>query len=196
MGRATDRPQLFDPARVAHYEAVGWRAYYDRQWASLLQLVVSLCQEQFRIPFPVSLVAAYYIARASAAWAPLDHDPRVVQHYYAQFYRLARRYSGLAFDPRRVAELELRYNDVHRRLVGISDKREFVQTMAELHSAVFGLTLEEARESAEWRVAANNTVDGITHHWSADVEGDWLKLEGQLEACYTSIRDHLAARPA
>ncbi|MBL8156491.1 MAG: hypothetical protein JNM70_20090, partial [Anaerolineae bacterium] len=41
----------FDPNQIAHYEVEGWKAYYDRNWIRLLRLVVSLAQEQFRIPF-------------------------------------------------------------------------------------------------------------------------------------------------
>lgn len=181
----------FDPDRVAHFEATGWRAYYDRNWVKLLGLIVALCQEQFRIPFPVSLQAAYYVTRAAAAWAPVDHDERVVLRYYEQFYRLARRYSGLSFDPANVAAMELRYNDVHRRLVGQPDKTELLITLIALHSALFGLSPKQVRESAEWRVEANNTVDEITSGRSQDVEGDWLKIEEYLRRCYRSIQREL-----
>ena len=178
----------FQPARVAYFEAHGWRAYYDRAWLRLLWLIVRLCQEQFHIPFPVSLLTAYYVVRASAAWAPVDHDEMVVLAYYEKFYRLARRFSGLRFDPAAVARLELRYNDVHRRLVGQPDKRAFVETRVELHAALFGIAPEQARESAELRVAANNTVDTISGRTSADPEADWRKLEEQLRGCYRSIQ--------
>ncbi len=184
----------FNPDQVAHYEATGWRAYYDREWFKLLRLVVSLCQEQFRIPFPMSLVAAYYVTRASVAWAPVDHDIKVVNAYYEKFYRLARRYSGLNFDPVQVAALETEYNDVHRRLSGQPDKTEFIATMVKLHSATFGLTPDAARESAELRVLANNTVDLITSKTSTDVEGDWKKLEDYLRQCYRSIEREVKKR--
>ncbi|MCC7354894.1 MAG: hypothetical protein IT330_14210 [Anaerolineae bacterium] len=183
----------FNPDRVASFEANGWRAYYDRAWLRLLRLVVSLCQEQFRIPFPVSLLAAYYVTRASVAWAPVNHNVQAVQAFYEKFYRLARRYSGLGFDPTRVAALELKYNDDHRRLVGNPDKREFIQTMVELHSAIFGIPPERARESAELRVLANNTVDKITGKTSTNVEADWVKLEDYLRQCYRSIQREMAA---
>ena len=149
---------------MAHFEAAGWRAYYERDWLRLLRLLVALCQEQFRIPFPRSLLAAYYVVRASTAWAPLDHDPNTVRDYYRRFYAMARRWSGLTFDAARVADLELAYNDVHRRLSGgpTGEKGDFVRTMVELHSAIFGLTPRQARESARLRVMANNVVDGIT----------------------------------
>lgn len=178
----------FDPARVAHFEASGWRAYYDRRWLDVLRLIVALCQEQFRIPFPASWFAAYYTTRASMAWVPVDHDVKKVQRYLEKFYRIARRYSGLKFDPEQVGRLELQYFDVHRRLVGVEDKSAYIEAMTSLHSAIFGISAEQARESAEWRVQASNLVDGITGKTSTDVEGDWAKLEDYLTRCYRSIK--------
>lgn len=177
----------FNPERIAYYEANGWRAYYDRRWLRLLKLIVALTQEEFKIPFPVSILAAYYVTRASAAWVPVDHDERVVQAYYEKFYRLARRYSGLIFDPVQVAALELKYNDVHRSLAGKADKTEFIETMVELHSALFDISPDQALESAELRVKANNTVDLITSGASNNVEGDWERIETYLTRCYKSI---------
>ena len=177
----------FQPDRVASYEAAGWRAYYDRSWLKLLQLIVALCREQFRIPLPVALIASYFIVRASIAWVPLDHDPTVVTAYYAKFYRIALRYSGLNFDPDRAGLLEMRYNDDHRRLVGQTDKSTFIQTMVELHSELFGLTEAQARESALLRVDACTTVDRITSKLSTDVEVDWVLTEDYLRQCYRSL---------
>jgi hypothetical protein len=180
-----------NPERVAHFEATGWRAYYDRKWLKMLRLIVALCQEQFHIPFPVSLLAAYYTTRASMLWVPVNHDLHKVLTNLEKFYRLARRYSKLPFDPVQVAALELRYFDEHRRLVGAEDKSEFVQTLVELHSALFGLSPQQVRESAELRVLAADTVDTITGKTSTDVERDWAKLEEYLCQCYRSIQGEL-----
>jgi hypothetical protein len=35
--------------------------------------MVQLNQEQFHIPFPLSMVAAFHVARGSIAWAPVDN---------------------------------------------------------------------------------------------------------------------------
>lgn len=182
----------FDPERIAHYEASGWRAYYDRRWFDVLRLIVALCQEQFRIPFPASWLAAYYTTRASMAWVPVDHNLEKVRSFLTKFYRIARRYSGLRFDPEQVGELELNYFDVHRRLVGSEDKSEFIEALTRLHSAIFGISPEQARESAEWRVKASNLVDSITGHISTDIPGDWRRLEDYLRRCYQSIQEYLA----
>lgn len=180
-------PHRFVPERIAYYEAAGWRAYYDRQWFKLLRLLVAVCHEQFHIPFPMSLLAAYYTTRASIAWVPRNHDLAKVRSYLENFYRLARRYSGLSFDPAAVSKLELRYFDVHRRLAGVADKQEFVEVLVALHSAIFSLTPEQVRESAELRVLAADIVDRITSGQSTDVEADWTRLEEYLRRCYTSI---------
>src|SRR5690242_6758812 len=121
-----------NPERVASFEAGGWRAYYDRQWLKMLRLMVQLCQEQFHIPFPLSLLAAYYTTRASLAWAPVDHDESQVLKYLEKFYGLAHRYAGLSYDVKHVAALELQYFEVHRRLSGKPDKEELLQTFTDL----------------------------------------------------------------
>ncbi|HLZ59238.1 MAG TPA: hypothetical protein VKR06_20035 [Ktedonosporobacter sp.] len=182
------------PERVAYFEAAGWKAYYDRRWLTMLRLLVQLCQQQFHIPFPMSLLAAYYTTRASLAWAPIEHDEHKVLAYLEQFYGIARHYSGLHYDVKQVAALELQYFDVHRRLSGKPNKAEFLQTLITLHSALFGLTVEQARTSAEWRLLAANTVDVITSHTSTDVESDWNKLEAYLQKAYRSIVEEIRKR--
>jgi hypothetical protein len=188
----------FNPERVAYYEAAGWRAYYEHAWLKLLRLIVGLCQEQFGIPFPMSLLAAYYITRASADWVAVDHDAQKIRALHEKFYRIARKYSGLEFDIARAAELEEQYWDVHRRLAMAkdNDKTEFVETMVDLHSVIFGISREQASESAELRVLANNTVDLITSKTSTDPESDWAKLEEYLRQCYHSLRHELRKVPA
>jgi hypothetical protein len=191
----------FDPDRVAYFETEGWRAYYDRRKPALLRLILSLSHEQFQIPYPHAFLAAYYATRASLAWIPLNHDEAKVKSFYERFYRLARRYSGLSFDPATVAALELKYNDDHRRLVGIEDKSELLQTMTDLHAALFGCSEKQAADSAYWRVEALRTVDRITGGLSDDVERDWRTIEEQLRRCYRSVvgatgRGNVSAHPA
>ncbi len=73
----------------------------------------------------MSLVAAYYTTRASLAWAP-KHDERKVLMYLEKFYTVAQRYSGLHYNVKRVATLELQYYEVHKRLSGKAEKEELL----------------------------------------------------------------------
>jgi hypothetical protein len=184
---------VFDPDAVAYCEGRGWRAYYDRDWVTLATLMVRLCQEQFHIPFPLSIVAAYHVVRGSAAWAPLDNDPDVVRLHFTRFYRIARRWSGLEIVPPVASRLEVQYWIEHRRLIGDPDKSAFVDAMTDLHAHLFSLPAARMRESAEWRVRANNTVDEITSGRSKDPETDWAKLEDELRQCYRSIQREINA---
>src|ERR1700732_1251331 len=98
--------------------------------------MATLNHAQFHIPVPLAYVAAAHIARASVAWAPVDHDATAVQRYLLYYYRLARRCSGLRFDPRRAATFEIGYWEVHRRLIDSPDKSAFVDAMTALHSEI------------------------------------------------------------
>jgi hypothetical protein len=183
------------PERLAELESDLWRAYYDRDWLRVIRLMIQLNQEQFHIPFPLAVVAAFHIARASVAWAPVDNDPAAVRRHLLRYYRIARRWSGLNFDAPTAADLEIGYWIEHRRLSGKPDKASFVEAMTALHSHLFDLPLARVRESAEWRVRANNAVDEITSGRSADPETDWTRLEDDLRQCYRSIDRELAAAP-
>jgi hypothetical protein len=182
----------FDPDRVALLEAEGWRSYYDRDYPRIFWLMTQLTREQFHVPLPFAALASVYIALAMRAFIPQDHSMAAVRAKIARYYAIARRYSSFATDLQRVTALEAEYWDVHRRLSGKADKREFTETMVALHAAVFGLSLERTRESAELRVEANNTVDRITAG-AANAEAEWALLRHQLSACYSSIARELAA---
>ncbi len=178
----------FNPERVSHFEVEGWKAYYDRAWLRLLRLVVALAQEQFHIPFPISLLAAYYITRASVAWVPKEHDEAAILSNLTRFYRIARRHSGLAFESEQVATLEARYWDEHRRLVGHADKTPFIDVMIDLHAAIFGLNRSQSARSGELRVEANNVLDTITGRTSPNPATDWLRCEELLRQAYSSLQ--------
>lgn len=190
MTSATNR---FDPDRIAYFEVAGWKAYYERQWFKVIRLMIALVQEQFHVPFPTSLLAAYYITRASVAWAPVEHNEAVVQTFIEKFYRVAARYTDLKFDPEQVARLEFRYWKEHRAFSGKTEKPQYIDTMTALHSALFGITPQQARESGELRVQVTDIVDTITGHTSNDVERDWKRSEELLRECYGSIGKVLKA---
>jgi hypothetical protein len=179
--------RFFDPDRVAHLETEGWRAYYEHKWLRLLRLVATLSQEQFSIGFPRSWQAAYYVTRASAAWAPEDHDLDLVWSYLHRYYRMAQQASGLLFDPAVVAKLEVNYYIAHRNAAGSDDKTELLNALIDLHMALFRVPEVVARGSAQWRVRALNTVDLITSGQSANVREDWKKVESDLQRCYKGI---------
>ncbi|HLG70177.1 MAG TPA: hypothetical protein VK009_07105 [Chloroflexota bacterium] len=173
-----------NPERLAYLETAIWKAYYDRRWLAVLWLTLQLVHEQFHLSWLQAIRASYCTTRAAVAWAPVDHDVAKVRRYLARFYELA----GVR-DPRRVAELELRYWIVHRDLSGQpeSEKGPLEDSLAELHAALFGLPVEQTRTSGIARARAADTVDEITSGRSQDVPADWAKVETYLREAYGSL---------
>lgn len=184
----------FDPDRIARYEVAGWRAYYDRRWLRLLRLTLALCGEQFGIPFPRSLVAAYHVVRASVAWVPTDHDLARVTTQLIRFYTIAARYAPRTFDPTTVAQAEVVYWELNRCLSGNRDDPNLLAALVDLHSAIFGLTTDEAVESAGWRHRALIALDRITSGLDDDSDDNWDAIEEELRRCYNTVARQLTAK--
>lgn len=182
----------FDPDHVAKLETEMWRSYYDRQWLRVLYLTERTSAEEFHIPVPLSLQAAYYATRAAVAFKPIENDLPATLGALTGYYRLVRRFSGLRFDPATVAGIELRYWIVHRDLSGAKDHTALIDVLADLHAATFAIARDRALESGEWRARAAITVDGITGRRSDDVARDWRILEDQLRRCYRSLAHEIA----
>ena len=187
-------PRTFEPNRIAHYEVAGWRAYYDRRWPRLLRLTLVLCQEQFGIPFPRSVAAAYHIVRASIAWVPVEHDLARVTAHLTRFYALAARYAPLDFDPAAAARVEVVYWALNRSLSGDRDDPTLLAALVDLHGAIFGITAAEAAESARCRHRALIALDRITDGRDADSDANWGAIEAELQCCYGAVGRQLTAK--
>lgn len=181
----------FAPDQLADYEAKGWEEYYNHHWLKFFWLITQMGKQQFHFPLWRAFQASYYIGRASVEWAKKVNRPEMVKSFITRYYRLARRYSGMSFDPTKVAALEVEYWDVHRRLIGQADKTEFIETLIRLHSALFGLTPEQALPSAESRVLAANVVDEIVHKTTTNLTKSWADLRLYLYDCYSSIKEEV-----
>jgi hypothetical protein len=179
----------FDPDRVAYLETAGWRAYYDHRWAELLRLMLSLNRDQFHMPAPAAVLAAYYTVQASRAWAPAQNRPDRALYYLSRFYRQAQAHSGLAPNPAHAAQLELDYWDLARRINREISRDRLLHTMTALHAEIFGISHEAAAESAELRVQAIELLREITGESAADREHNWREIEDRLRRCYRSALD-------
>jgi len=99
------------------------------------------------------------------------------------FMLIAGRYSKLGFDYDKSQRWSYVISNCARRLVGSTEKSEFLQVLIELHSALFGSPSNRYTYPPNNRLLAADTVDLITGKKSTDVEGDWAKLEEYLRRC-------------
>ena len=180
----------FDPDKLAYLEVAGLRAYYDHKWLRMLKLVVQLMHEQFGLSWWRSVEASYYVTRGSIAWAPANNRPEITRRYIHKFYRLGARYGkGYRYDPFTVGEYEFVYWKLHRYRGQHpdSDVAPYVRCLVDLHSALFGITPEEAEESAVNRAHGTDAIDRVTGRRSRDIEFDWREAERYLGIAYRSV---------
>jgi len=185
----------FDPAKVAYFEKAGWQAYYKRQWGRAFRLMVQLNREEFRMPLLTAIAAALDIVRASIAFAPLEgNDVPRAREYVRRYYAKARRTVGIAADADTLADLELDYWVVHRKLAlerkanqSIQNTAPMVESFNRLHAALFKAQPSAVRRSAELRAEAAVAVDRITGGYSQDVEKDWHEAEEKLKQAYGAL---------
>jgi len=184
----------FDRNRVAYYEKAGWEAYYNRQWLRVLTLMVGLNREQFRMPWWVAIRAALDTVRAAQAFAPVDNDIVTAKYHLVDYFAKACRYAGIAASAEQLAELEMEYWVVHRRLAirrqqnqADHDIEPMVQALARLHAALFDASEAAMLPSAQARALAAVAVDRITGNYSTDVAADWREVERRLQEAYRAV---------
>lgn len=185
----------FNPDRIAELEAAGWRAYYARNWPRVFGLMVQLNREQFRMSRFAAVAGATDIVRASIAFAPLDNDVTAATSHLQRFYEKARRARHLQADAATLAQLEMHYWVVHRRLAierkqvsgHTGDIGPMVVALANLHAQIFTGSQEAIQQSAKWRADAATTVDRITGGYSNSVEDDWRRVAAYLRRAYRSL---------
>lgn len=203
------RPIRFDPDRVAHLETESWRAYYDRRWLRMARVLVAAHREQFNLSPFNALRVTISASRAAIAFAPLEgSDVDAARRHLVAYYRRVRAALGTTADAATLAERELDYWVVHRRLAiarkanppaALSDVETLraiepmTAAFARLHAALFDSTPEIMRPSAEWRALAAVAVDRISCSYSTDVAADWVLVENHLQRAYRDIAAIVAA---
>lgn len=198
------RPLRFAPDRVARLETESWRAYYDRHWLSMARVLVAAHREQFHLSPAGALLATISASRAAIAFAPLEgSDVDTARRHLVAYYRRVRAALDTAADAATLAERELDYWVVHRRLAiarkanppaatqataeTLRDIEPMTVAFARLHAALFDSTPEMMRPSAEWRALAAVAVDRISGGYSTDVAADWALVENHLQRTYRAI---------
>jgi hypothetical protein len=188
------KPRSFDADKAAYYEKAGWEAYYDRNWPRAFWLMVQLNHHMFSMPWWAATAAALDIVRASIAFAPVDNDIPKAQNYLANFYTKARRYAGIQTDADALAALEMEYWVVHRHLAierqqnpEVENLEPLVDSLANLHAALFHSTPDAIHTSAHYRALAAEAVDRITGKRSLDIQADWRAVEENLRTAYRAV---------
>jgi hypothetical protein len=188
----------FDPVAIGRAECDAWVGYYRHEWGLVLRSAVVMVREGFGMPWPHTVLGAWYVLRANQLWAPYpDNDADGARDAMRRFYALAARVHGLTLDPARAAELEVAWWHEHRVLQrerSAADESELVRALREVYAYVYGVPEADVEAAARARALAMR----ISDDWVAagrDPEDDRLHAERRLLVeSYTRLLDALAPR--
>ena len=183
----------FDPVVLGRAECDAWVGYYLRDWRLVLRAAVVMVRTGFGMPWPRTLLGAWYVLRGNQAWAPYpDNDPDAARAAMRRFYALLALDQGLAIDPARAAELEVDWWREHRILQRErtdDDERALVEALVRVYAYVYGLPERGLEPAARARAQAMRLSDA----WVADgcrPDDDRIRAERRLLVeSYTRLLD-------
>jgi hypothetical protein len=192
---AADWGRDFDPDRLAALELRMWKAYYRRQPARLMALLIQANHEQAGVSWPRAVGAAFVLARAAAGFGRStgDYDrflPGIVRGY---------RMLGLPdhVDAEAVARRELRWWVV-RREIGLGAGEAAGDVIADLYAELYDAPKAAVAEAGRLRGLAAEVRDRGA---DADPDGPtgvgkgyWPEVARLLRDSYGSLS--MALRPA
>jgi hypothetical protein len=196
--RVGDVPALesFDPARVGSVEQEAWAAYYYREWARLLQLMLQMIQGQFGLSPAQSLEAAYFATQAQVVWADRGAAGGEAEDLMRQFYALVREPAGGRYDVDRAAALEVNWWAVHRNRAQYPDSAALARALAELYAEVYRLPVEAALPAGEHRARAMDLSDQWIREGKVRDSGLLAMVRSELVDGYQALQDALVVNRA
>jgi hypothetical protein len=159
----------FDPVLLGGYEAAAWVAYYRRRWGAFLRASLGLIREGFGLPLTATVHGAWYVMRASQAWAPYPtNDSDAARAYMRRFYALVADRNHETFDPDEAARKEVEWWRIHRVLQrGGSEpstdhahtQDDLTDALASLYAHLYGVSIDTVRGAAAHRAEAMRISD-------------------------------------
>jgi hypothetical protein len=182
----------FDPLRIGYYEKENYVAYYQKNWLKLLHVSVGLVKESFGLSWAQAIYAAYLVARAEIAFAPLPkNDAPKAESYLRRFYQFLKDFHHEKFDVGRAAELEVNWWIVHRKLFGNPENQELVDALKSLYAETYGVEPAKVQEAARQRAAGMLYSDVWVKAGKPDGSQLLVKEEEALVQSYESLKEAL-----
>ena len=186
--------RLFNPRKLAYYETKNYQYYYQRRWLDLARVSIKFVQESAGLNYVQAMYGAYLLASAEFAWAPVEHDERVVEDKIRALYRFIRRVNRETFDLERTTQAEFSWWIAHRNVFGNPDNSSVIEAFTNLNAELFHVPNERVHEAAYWRAAAVLFSDWWVEE-GLDPNSPRLKQEQEaFIISYTLLREVAAGR--
>jgi hypothetical protein len=184
--------EAFDPVATGRLEQKGWAAYYWRDWPQLFDLLLRLSRGQFGLSLPQALYVSYIGTQAQIAWARQGAADGLAEEYMRRYYEFVREPTGGRYDPRRAAELEVRWWAVHRQRDQSPDHSALTAALAATYAEVYQQPAERMVDAAEARAAAMDLSDQWIREGKDPASPLLPQISDLLVASYQALADSLS----
>jgi hypothetical protein len=181
----------FDPIAVARYEKDAWVAYYQRQWFTLLRLLIGLVRSTYGLSLLQAIRVGIPLTRAQLAFAPQDNDVPAAIGYMQRFFAYIKEKHGEDLDPHEAALAEVSWWVVHRKFFGHSDDPEVVNAVACAYAAAYRIDPALVREAAYHRAQAMVYSDAWVLSKRDPRDSRLQQEERELIKSYTALKKAL-----
>jgi hypothetical protein len=196
MGSAAHWGRDFDPDELARLETRMWKAYYRRQPARLLVLLVQAIREQADLSWPRAIWVSLLLTRAAAGFARSTGDYDRFAPDIGRAYRAMNLPAHVDVDA--VARHELRWWVV-RREIGLSAGQAAGESITDLYASLYDVPRQAVAEAGRLRGEAAEVRDrGATD----DPDGPrgagaayWPDVARLLRDSYRSLKTALDTTP-
>ena len=185
---ATAGPDMrgFDAREMARLESGMWRSYYEGRWIQLAWQTMDGACGQYRFSWWDGARLSAHAARAALFFRKQTDDPRCLPEL-ERYYAIISGASGLAFDVREAAALELRWWTERRRSAAPED---YARTIARATALVYGVAEEAVLPAARMRADAMAYRDARRN--GRMTGADWQEVTRQLVLAYASLKGAVA----
>lgn len=150
--------RVFEPDRLADLEVEMWKAYYAKENARLVRLLVVMLREQYDYSWATATREALHLARAAAGFGNARGDYQRFLPDLEAAYGTARAWLGASFDPAAVARAELAWW-VARRIPGQNSPEQVGALIAAEYALLYESTPEAMLRTGVLRARAGRMRD-------------------------------------
>ncbi|MDL5047524.1 hypothetical protein QQ054_16025 [Oscillatoria amoena NRMC-F 0135] len=177
-------PGSFHPAQIAGIETRMWRAYYRKDYPTLVNEGLMLLRTQFGIPQEKAVDIAADLAKAAYTFSTSQgsYEQNVLPEL-SRAYEEIRLATGAKFSSESVAKAEIAWWKA-RRTPGQNSPENVGRLIGELYFELYGLRNDDISRAALLRAEAAAARDQSK---LLGREPDWKTIEGMLDESYTLL---------
>lgn len=177
----------FDPKKVGETEYVWWRAHHERNKPLMTKMLLLQNSLLYGLDNTEGQEILIYLIEAVKG-----HDLRdwaMAIDGMTKYYQVIKNRTKLAFDSKKVAEMEVGWWQLHDKLEHTKDKTPLSQAFAELYGTIFGVDKLKMSKAGEIKAQATYEHDLAEDPETprSDVEIHWKNTKSLLMSFYSEL---------